>query len=106
MVAPGSQVRLPADAAKGAVTQLVEEAGNVVFMIKKMAMPHFAVQTPYLAAVVKGTTFSVSVDDKGASVHVLEGAVDVATVDAARTRWCWRAVSRASDRPRWTRCTR
>ena len=81
MVAPGSQVRLPADAEKGAVTKLVEEAGNVVFMIKKMATPHFEVKTPYLAAVVKGTTFSVSVGDTGATVHVLEGAVDVATID-------------------------
>ena len=81
MVAPQSQIRVPDDAAKGAITQMVEEAGSVIFMIKKMATPHFAVQTPYLAAVVKGTTFSVSVDAAGATVHVLEGAVDVSTLD-------------------------
>jgi hypothetical protein len=39
------------------------------------------VDTPYLAAVVKGTTFTVSVGATGASVHVHEGAVEVATND-------------------------
>src|SRR3546814_7909473 len=43
--------------------------------------PHFGVQTPYLAAVVKGTTFSVTVDGTGASVQVVEGAVEVSTLD-------------------------
>jgi hypothetical protein len=81
LVAPGSQVRLPADEQKGAIAQVVEDAGDVIFMIRKMATPHFAVQTPYLAAVVKGTTFSVGVSSTGATVKVLEGAVDVGTVD-------------------------
>ena len=60
---------------------MIEDFGNVVFMIKKKMTPHFEVKTPYLAAVVKGTTFSVGVTPSGASVQVLEGAVDVATVD-------------------------
>lgn len=81
MVAASSRLRLPAEEKAGAITQLIEEAGNIVFMIKKKANPHFGVQTPYLAAVVKGTTFSVSVTPTGASVKVLEGAVDVATPD-------------------------
>ncbi|WP_267382450.1 FecR family protein, partial [Sphingomonas sp. GC_Shp_2] len=81
LVAPASQVRLPAVEQKGAIAQMVQDAGDVVFMIRKMATPHFAVQTPYLAAVVKGTTFSVSVGEGGARVKVLEGAVDVATPD-------------------------
>ena len=81
MVAPGSQVRVPQVEQPGALTRFIEDFGNVVFMIKKKAAPHFAVQTPYLAAVVKGTTFSVAVTDTGASVKVLEGAVDVATTD-------------------------
>lgn len=38
---------------------------------------HFAVQTPHLAAVVKGTIFVVRSDEKGASVEVKRGAVEV-----------------------------
>src|SRR3546814_1605096 len=60
---------------------IVESAGNIVFSIKKKLTPHFGVQTPYLAAVVKGTTFSVTVDGTGASVQVVEGAVEVSTLD-------------------------
>ncbi len=81
LVAPGSQVRLPANEQKGMIAQVVQDTGDVIFMIRKMATPHFAVQTPYLAAVVKGTTFSVGVSSTGATVRVLEGAVDVGTVD-------------------------
>lgn len=82
MVAPGSQLRVPAAAAEATgVTRLLQEFGNAVFMIKKKLSPHFEVKTPYLAAVVKGTTFTVTVNAEGASVQVLEGAVDVATND-------------------------
>ena len=81
MVAPASQLRLPPEAETAGFTRVVEEFGNVVFMIKKKMTPHFEVKTPYLAAVVKGTTFSVGVTPQGASVQVLEGAVDVATID-------------------------
>ncbi|WP_169803617.1 FecR family protein, partial [Sphingomonas adhaesiva] len=81
MVAPGSRLRLPAEAQPAGVTRVIEELGNVVFMIKKKMTPHFEVKTPYLAAVVKGTTFSVGVSGAGTSVQVLEGAVDVATLD-------------------------
>ena len=44
----------------GAFTQIVQTFGNVVFKIQKKTTPHFQVNTPYLAAVVKGTTFSVT----------------------------------------------
>jgi hypothetical protein len=81
MVAASSQLRLPATEQSGVVTKIFQDFGNVVFMIKKKMTPHFAVSTPYLAAVVKGTTFSVSVTQAGTSVQVLEGAVDVATAD-------------------------
>ncbi|WP_010218173.1 FecR family protein [Sphingomonas sp. PAMC 26621] len=81
MVAAASRLRLPVEVQATGFTQVVQEVGNVVFMIKKKMTPHFEVKTPYLAAVVKGTTFSVGVTDKGASVQVLEGAVDVATGD-------------------------
>ncbi len=81
MVASGSRLQLQPEAQASGFTQMIEEFGNVVFMIKKKTTPHFEVRTPYLAAVVKGTTFAVGVTPQGASVEVLEGAVEVATGD-------------------------
>ena len=81
MVAAGSRLQLQPEVQSSGLTQMIEEFGNVVFMIKKKTTPHFEVRTPYLAAVVKGTTFAVGVTPQGASVQVLEGAVEVATGD-------------------------
>ncbi len=71
VVAPGTRLRLPAEEVSGGVTRLVEEIGNVIYRVRRRAVQHFGVETPYLAAVVKGTTFSVTVDESGASVQVL-----------------------------------
>ncbi len=81
VIAPNSRLRIADPAASGGLVQVFEEAGNVIYRIKRMTMKHFAVKTPYLAAVVKGTTFSVSVGPDGASVQVIEGAVEVTTPD-------------------------
>lgn len=81
IVSPGSRLRLPENQKPGAVMQWIEDFGTAVFRIQKKSTPHFGVQTPYLAAVVKGTTFSVTVGPAGASVQVVEGAVEVATID-------------------------
>ena len=81
VVAPNSRIRIAPPAQSGGLTQIIEHFGNVIYKIKKMTMPHFAVETPFLAAVVKGTTFSVTVTEKGAAVQVVEGRVEVATRD-------------------------
>jgi FecR protein len=81
IVSPNTRIRVADPAQTGGMTQIIEIFGNTIFKIKKMATPHFAVQTPYLAAVVKGTTFSVTVTDKGATVQVVEGRVEVSTRD-------------------------
>ena len=81
VVAPNSRIRVADPAQSGGMTQIIEHFGNVIYKIKKMTMPHFAVDTPFLAAVVKGTTFSVTVTEKGAAVQVVEGRVEVATRD-------------------------
>ena len=81
VVAPNSRLRVADPAQTSGFVQIIEEAGNVIYRIKRMTMQHFAVKTPYLAAVVKGTTFSVSVGPDGATVQVIEGAVEVTTSD-------------------------
>ncbi len=89
ILSPASRVRLPAIAhvipasvgSAGNMTQILTEAGTALFRIERRPNPHFQVRTPYLAAVVKGTVFSVTVNRSGASVQVTEGAVEVSTVD-------------------------
>ena len=73
-VAPNSRLRLPADDGSG-FTRIIEEFGQLFFQVGKKTMPHFRVETPMLAATVKGTSFTVTVDDKGANVEVKEGLV-------------------------------
>ncbi|CAN0589684.1 unnamed protein product, partial [Ectocarpus sp. 12 AP-2014] len=51
------------------------------FKVDKRKDKHFRVETPYMAAVVKGTTFNVTVGAQGTTVQVTEGAVEVSTLD-------------------------
>ena len=81
VISPRTQIRVPAAAAQNKIMQLIEDFGTAVFRINKKSTPHFGVQTPYLAAVVKGTTFTVTVGEQGGSVQVTEGAVQVSTLD-------------------------
>ena len=80
-VAGNSRVRVPVDASSSGITRLFQELGNALFRIEKRGKPHFAVDTPYLAAVVKGTTFSITVGAENTSLQVTEGVVEVATTD-------------------------
>ncbi|MCW3848860.1 FecR family protein [Sphingomonas sp. LB-2] len=81
-VSANSRVRIPtAQQTQGGRFAVIQEWGNVVFQIEKLPQPHFGVRTPYLAAVVKGTTFSITVTADGASLQVLEGAVQTSTLD-------------------------
>lgn len=59
---------------KTEVNQLV---GQLVLEIEKRHKPHTTVQTPFLAAVVKGTQFTVMVGDANAAVAVDRGLVEV-----------------------------
>ncbi len=81
VVSPASHIEIAEPATSGKVTQIIEYLGNVLFRIDKKETPHFGVKTPYMAAVVKGTTFSVSVSQEGTAVQVTEGAVEVSTLD-------------------------
>ena len=80
-VASNSRISIPQEQAGSAFTRFVQDLGNAIFRVEKRASPHFSVDTPYLAAVVKGTTFSVTVGRDDTSLQVIEGVVEVATVD-------------------------
>lgn len=79
-VGPNSRIYLPDEEVNGN-TQVLQTLGSALYQIGKQKAPHFQVDTPYLAAVVKGTTFTVDVAEQAATVDVTEGVVEVATPD-------------------------
>lgn len=80
-----SYLELPPAAADGAMTRLVQWLGSALFEVDHRPDPHFEVDTPYLAAIVKGTAFSVDVTREGSAVAVTQGIVAVATPGGAST---------------------
>lgn len=58
-------------------TEVVQQKGKITLEIEKRSRPHTYVHTPFLAAVVKGTTFEVTVTTRDATVSVEEGLVQV-----------------------------
>jgi FecR protein len=77
LISPSSVVGLPAEKKEGLSTTIVQQAGSILLEVEKRNVKHFEVETPYLAAVVKGTQFSVTVDAAGTSVEVRRGQVEV-----------------------------
>ena len=69
------QVRAPRNGS--ILTRVLQDAGQLLFQVEKRAGRHFEVETPYLVAGVKGTTFGVEVTGDGAEVNVVEGLVGV-----------------------------
>jgi hypothetical protein len=78
VVEPNSRIQLPGAPVNGN-TQVLQTLGSALYKIGKQKKPHFQVDTPYMAAVVKGTAFTVTVGDDQAAVAVTEGLVEVST---------------------------
>jgi FecR protein len=78
LVSPNSVIALPEHQKDGLSTTIIEQAGSILIQAEKRNVKHFQVETPYLAAVVKGTQFRVSVNAVGSTVEVIEGRVEVA----------------------------
>jgi hypothetical protein len=78
LISPNSVIGLPAEKKDGLSTTILQQAGSILLEVEKRNVKHFEVETPYLAAVVKGTQFRVSVNASSTSVDVLRGQVEVA----------------------------
>jgi hypothetical protein len=61
------------------LTNIIQGMSTLLFQVEKNPGQQFHVVTPFLAATVKGTTFTVSIRPEGAAVHVTNGAVQVAS---------------------------
>ena len=93
VVAPGSRLLLPKAEDKRGFTRLIQQVGTMLYKVKHTGVPHFAVQTPMLAAVVKGTSFSVVVDKDRAAVQVTEGVVEVSSLSGDARRLVERGIT-------------
>src|SRR5467141_2168237 len=78
LVSPNSVIGLPTERKDGLSTTIVQQAGSILLEVEKRNVKHFEVETPYLAAVVKGTRFSVTVSAAGTTIDVIRGQVEVA----------------------------
>ena len=85
-VSPSSEMGLPVENSGPFATQILQNLGTILLKVQKQPNQHFEVKTPFMAAVVKGTTFTVSVSDAGAAVHVVEGAVQVADLSGRQVQ--------------------
>jgi hypothetical protein len=84
LVGPNAVVIVP-DGDSAGITTILQRAGEVTFDVDRQKVKHFAVETPFLAAVVKGTNFTVRIDDDGAALSVARGLVEV--TDLATGEW-------------------
>ena len=78
LVSPNSAIGLPTENKDGLSTTIVQQAGSILLEVEQRNVKHFEVETPYLAAVVKGTQFRVSVNAASTSIEVIRGQVEVA----------------------------
>ena len=78
MVSPNSVVGVPTEKKEGLSTTIMQRAGSILLDVEKRNVRHFEVEHPYLAAVVKGTQFRVTVNAGKTTVDVIRGQVEVA----------------------------
>jgi hypothetical protein len=78
LVSPNSVIGVPAEKKEGLSTTILQQAGSILLDVEKRNVKHFEVETPYLAAVVKGTQFRVTVNAGKTTVDVVRGQVEVA----------------------------
>ena len=74
---PNTQIRIFDKGGAKPFTTVKQDFGTVAVEAQVEQVQHFAVQTQYLAAVVKGTRFTVTVGKTGAKVDVHRGHVEV-----------------------------
>ena len=77
-VGPNTVISLPDKVDASGMTRILQQSGSISVRAQKRDFEHFEVLTPYLAAVVKGTEFVVTLEPETADVQVITGAVEVA----------------------------
>ena len=77
-IGPNSTIALPDAGPKGSIIDKIKQsAGYVLYNIKTRKTQPLSVETPYLVAVVKGTVFTIAVEEHAAQVALMEGSLDI-----------------------------
>ncbi|WP_192847078.1 FecR domain-containing protein, partial [Aureimonas sp. AU4] len=82
---PGSVAAVKPKSFFSAKTEVLQQVGSIEFDIEKRDRPHFTVQTPFMAAVVKGTAFTIAVSRTDARIGVDRGLVQVQDLRSGET---------------------
>ena len=77
LMSPNSVIGIAAESKSGLSTTIIQQAGSILLEVEKRSVNRFAVETPFLSAVVKGTHFRVTVNSSDSRVDVLGGQVEV-----------------------------
>ena len=81
-VANDSDVEIPAEAVDGnLIARMVQHRGNVFYDVAPRDLGKLRVETPFLVAVIKGTQFNVAVDERGTTISLFEGSLEIRTPD-------------------------
>ncbi len=80
VVQPNTRIELAPE--QNGRTFMKQVSGIVNFKVDRRKQPHFQVDTPFLAAIVKGTSFEVRVRNDRTNVSVFEGRVEVRATNA------------------------
>lgn len=80
VVSPESTLAVPEPSPNSLMTRVKHLVGTLLFNVDKRKEQHFEVITPDVAVVVKGTSFTTSVGQGGALVHVVSGLVEITNI--------------------------
>jgi hypothetical protein len=81
-IGPNSTVALPDTGPSGSlVDRYLQSAGSALYNIQSRHGRPMSVETPYLVSVVKGTVFTIAVEEGATSVTLMEGSLDVSAPD-------------------------
>ena len=78
VMSENSTLQVPSSEVAGTTPTIIQSRGRVSYDVEPRPVQPFIVETPHLAAVVKGTQFIVSADATASSVRVSRGLVEVA----------------------------
>jgi len=80
-----SESRLVLSENSDAMTRIRQDAGSAAYEVDRRKSKHFRVDTALIAAVVKGTVFTVSASPEAGRVHVSNGLVEVRSQGAGNS---------------------
>lgn len=85
IIGPSTELSINERPGQALSTVVAEKAGSAAFDVEKQNVQHFSVETPMLAAVVRGTHFTVSARQGAGDVAVERGTVAVTALKTGET---------------------